>query len=299
MNLLKFSMMFAFVGMISEPLSAATFTRTTAISRGCNSTVTETHQGTEVSRFAGTTLAGLGSCNMVSQAITGAGYVGTLSTGNSFAEGALGSSEALWQSSFSITKPLGYSGGLVGIKVNSIVHGVVSSAQAVTQNSTTATALLEGFLTVFYNNGVRNDVEATTGGRAEVKAQAFPGNPATDYLELDEKLTSGWLLVDPNEEIKVRFLMRASARYSAGDYSSGSASALGMNTLSFSQQAFEFNEAGFSITNAEASVLNNQWVDPRGGSTPVVPLPAPGLLLMAAFGTLAGSRRMKRISFNA
>ncbi|WP_240789444.1 VPLPA-CTERM sorting domain-containing protein [Pseudooceanicola onchidii] len=241
-------------------------------------------------------VASSGACTTSANATTGPGYTTVIvSGGNGSGEGNLsgvGNAQARQQVTLQIDAPQNYGGNGVALTVQSHAHGTVNADQNVSQGDYEALAWLEAILTVSYYKPGRATMTTTdVSTKVEAKASAVAGTTpnASAYDVMDELLKIENLLIDPLREIKVGFNFKGGARYLANEVASGSAAALGGSTFGFAPQAFIFGDPGFSVSFADAAIVNNQWIDPRG--TPAVPLPAPALLLLGGFGALAALRR--------
>lgn len=281
-------------GTTSQAASVQSYAQASA--GGCGSTSTHTDPWSNSGgAVAAAKATGTSGCDMSSNAGVGAGHVGITVSGGANAGVDHGSSTgqavARAQYTFNLATPPG-ANGPVGMKVNALAHGVVEARQFIASYTATATASLEAILTVSYFDwNLKRERSTDMSAKAEVFATSNSlTRNAVDSQGLDAALTSGWLTIDPTKEVKVQLHFRGGASYTAHETASGLAAALGGNTLSFAPTAFEFSATGYSVTDANASIVNNQWIDPRQ-SAPAVPLPAPALLLIGGLGALSALRR--------
>jgi hypothetical protein len=235
-----------------------------------------------------------GGCQVSSEAIAGEGLAGFRVDGYSTTEDGYAQAVSNTRYQLDIVTPQGFS-GTVSMTMNIALDALMSVEQF--NNSpfeVTAAANLRATLQLQYNDGstwrslnriVDHNISATAERDTPV---------ASDTLAVDETISFDNLTVDPTKDLFIRFGISGNIFFSGESgrlyQTSGSASIDAMNTLSFAPNAFVFDQAGVSITDAGVGIFNNQWVDPRTPTTPV-PLPASGLLLLAGLGGLALMRR--------
>jgi hypothetical protein len=242
-------------------------------------------------------------CSGGSQAIAGGGLVGGLSRstvsevipGQSSSASFLASAE----SRFSIETPESYTGGDIEISVNALVHGLIEAnlpydpfafaSPFGAQAQLSYNLLLSG-----------NNTDGTTPGTSiasdvfQLIVPAVQGSTstATGTHEVNERITTQTLMLDPTAGVRVRFTLSASGGIS-GFLNSSAVNAL--NTFSFDPLGPAFNlPTGFFINSDEANIINNHWIDPRAIVAPsTVPLPANGILALSSLTGLMAVRRRK------
>jgi hypothetical protein len=187
---------------------------------------------------------------------------------------------------FAIDTPEGYAGGDIDVTTNADLSAMLDITTTREDASASASQLLRATLrTLTGGVGGRNVLDTDT--YEYDFRQSDPDGAVADLVSIDEALSTT-LTFDPTRKyLSVELSLFISQSVDTAVGAAGSFGFDADDTFSFARTAFVLPE-GFSITSAEANVVDNMWIDSRIAP---VPLPAGGLLLITGLAALGGIRR--------